>query len=46
MTIGHRELEATASERLADLRKTTDLSLSALDALRQTLSSREAARAG
>jgi two-component system sensor histidine kinase RpfC len=45
MTIGQRELEATAQERHADLRKTSDLSLAALDALRQALSSPEA-RAG
>jgi two-component system sensor histidine kinase RpfC len=47
MTIGQRELETTSRERHADLRRTTDLSLAALDALRQSLSSPgESARAG
>ena len=42
MTIGQRELEASPRERHGELRKTTDLSLAALDALRQTVSSRAA----
>ncbi len=46
MTIGQRELETTSHERHADLRKTTDLSLTALDALRQSLSTGQAASAG
>ena len=37
MSIGQRELEAGANERHADLRRTSDLSLAALDALRQSL---------
>ena len=46
MVIGERELGAGAEDLHAELRKTLDLSLSALDALRQTLASAEAARAG
>lgn len=46
MAVGQRELEATSRERHADLRKTTDLSLAALDALRQSLSPGQAAHAG
>ena len=42
MTIGQRELEVNARERHGELRKTTDLSLAALDALRQSVSSRAA----
>lgn len=42
MTIGQRELESSSRERHAELRKTTDLSLAALDALRQSVSSRAA----
>ena len=40
MKIGQRELEDTAGERHSDLRKSTDLSLAALDALGESLSSR------
>ncbi|MDQ2701794.1 MAG: ATP-binding protein [Pseudomonadota bacterium] len=43
MSIGQRELEANARERHADLRRTTDLSLAALDALRQSLQAPDAA---
>ena len=46
MKIGQRELEETADERHADLRKGTDLSLAALEALGQSLSSQGAAHAG
>lgn len=46
MTIGQRELETGSREHHAELRRTTDLSLAALDALRQSLSSRGTARAG
>ncbi len=46
MTVGQRELEATSRERHGELRKTTDLSLAALDALRQSLSTGQAASAG
>ena len=46
MTVGQRELEATSRERHGELRKTTDLSLAALDALRQSLSKGHAASAG
>jgi two-component system sensor histidine kinase RpfC len=45
MTVSQRELEATTRERHADLRKTADLSLAALDALRQSLAAAEAANA-
>jgi two-component system sensor histidine kinase RpfC len=45
MTISQRDLEATTRERHADLRKTADLSLAALDALRQSLAAAEAANA-
>lgn len=43
MAIAQRDLDATASERNADLRRTADLSLSALDGLRQSLGAAEAA---
>jgi two-component system sensor histidine kinase RpfC len=46
MTIGQRELDATSGERSAELRKTLDLSLAALDDLRQSLAVGGAARAG
>ena len=46
MKIGQRELEETADERHADLRKSTDLSLAALEALGQSLSSQGAVHAG
>ena len=46
MTIGQRDLETGSRGFHADLRKTTDLSLAALDALRQSLASQDAARAG
>ncbi len=46
MTIGQRELDTSSRERYSDLRKTTDLSLAALDALRQSLASDQAAHAG
>ncbi len=46
MKIGQRELEETADERHADLRKDTDLSLAALEALGQSLSSQGAVYAG
>ena len=46
MTISQRELEESARERHAELRKTLDLSLAALDALRQAIAADEAARAG
>jgi two-component system sensor histidine kinase RpfC len=45
MTIGQRDLETTSRERHGELRKTADLSLSALDALRQALAASEAANA-
>nr|MDQ2701985.1 ATP-binding protein [Pseudomonadota bacterium] len=43
MSIGQRELDASARERHGDLRRTTDLSLAALDALRQSLRAPDAA---
>jgi two-component system sensor histidine kinase RpfC len=46
MTIGQRELDAGSRERHADLRRTTDLSLAALDALRQSLLAQDAASTG
>ncbi len=46
MKIGQRELDGTAEERHADLRKSADLSLAALEALGQALSSPGAATAG
>ena len=46
MKIGQRELEETSDERHADLRKGSDLSLAALEALGQSLSSQGAAHAG
>ena len=46
MCIGQRELDAGARERHADLRRTTDLSLAALDALRQSLLAQDAASTG
>ena len=45
-TIGQRELDATSGERNAELRRTLDLSLAALDDLRQSLAVGGAARAG
>jgi two-component system sensor histidine kinase RpfC len=45
MTIGQRDLETTSRERHGELRKTADLSLAALDALRQALAASEAANA-
>jgi len=45
MTIGQRDLEATSRDRHADLRKTADLSLAGLDALREALTAAEAANA-
>ena len=46
MKIGQRELDDTAEERHADLRKSTDLSLAALEALGQAMSSPGAVTAG
>lgn len=46
MKIGQRELDETAAERHADLRKSTDLSLAALQALAQAVSSPGAATTG
>src|SRR5690606_24238893 len=46
MSVGQRELEATSRERHADLRRTTDLSLAALDALRQSLETPGAVNTG
>jgi two-component system sensor histidine kinase RpfC len=43
MAIAQRDLDATAAERHADLRRTADLSLAALDGLRQSLGAPEAA---
>ena len=45
MKIGQRELDDTAEDRHADLRKAVDLSLSALAALGQSLAP-QAAQAG
>lgn len=45
MKVGQRELEATCDERHADLRKDTDLSLAALEALGKSLSAQGAAHA-
>lgn len=46
MKIGQQDLKAGAAERHADLRKDIDLSLAALDALRQDLSESGTAHAG
>jgi two-component system sensor histidine kinase RpfC len=46
MAISQRDLDATATERNADLRRTADLSLAALDGLRQSLGASEAASSG
>jgi HPt (histidine-containing phosphotransfer) domain-containing protein len=46
MAIGQRELDAGGRERHAELLKTADLSLAALDALRQSLAASDAANAG
>lgn len=46
MSISQRELDSGATGLHADLRRALDLSLSALDALRQSLASRDAVRAG
>lgn len=46
MAIGQRELEGDGRERYAELLKTADLSLAALDSLRQGLEAGDAARAG
>lgn len=46
MKIGQRELEVTAGERLADLRKNADLSLAALETLAQGLAAQGAVNAG
>jgi two-component system sensor histidine kinase RpfC len=43
MAIRQRDLDTTAAERHAELRRTTDLSLAALDGLRQSLGAAEAA---
>jgi two-component system sensor histidine kinase RpfC len=43
MAIGQRDLDGSASERHADLRRTADLSLAALDSLRQSIGAAEAA---
>ena len=46
MTISQRELDGGATGLHADLRRALDLSLAALDTLRQSLASQDAARAG
>ncbi len=46
MKIGQRELENTASERLADLRTNVNLSLSAMETLGQSLAAQSAVNAG
>ena len=46
MSIGQRELDASGRERHAELLKTADLSLAALDALRQSVAAGDAAQAG
>jgi two-component system sensor histidine kinase RpfC len=43
MTIGQRELDASARDRHGELRRTADLSLAALDGVRQSLAAAEAA---
>lgn len=45
MKIGRHELDATAADRLADLRRNVDLSLAALEALEQSLGSQGSAQA-
>jgi len=46
MKVGQRELDETAGERHADLRKSTDLSLTALEALGESLASPGVVHAG
>ncbi|MEO5566661.1 MAG: ATP-binding protein [Luteimonas sp.] len=46
MSISQRDLDSSATGLHADLRRALDLSLAALDALRQSLASQDAARAG
>ncbi|MEG3049540.1 MAG: ATP-binding protein [Thermomonas sp.] len=46
MKIGQRELEDTADERMADLRKSVDLSLAALESLGETIRTQGTANAG
>lgn len=46
MSIGQRDLDDSGAERHAELMKTADLSLAALDSLRQSLAAGDAARAG
>ena len=46
MKIGQRELDDTGDDRVADLRKSVDLSLAALESLRETIRKQGTANAG
>lgn len=46
MKIGQRELDDTVDDRVADLRKSVDLSLAALESLRETIRKQGTAHAG